>query len=94
MLQDIPLIRLNDMRLPNSLPPQLLGEILGYESRFWHTIEPSLLRDFPDDWEKRTLSDESFYDHLHNFLQDPERRILFNFTASKYGTKQASIGSF
>ena len=91
MLQDIPLIRLNDMRLPNSLPPQLLGEILGYEPRFWHKIEPFLLRDFPDDWEKRTLSDESFYDHLHNFLQDPERRILFNFTASKYGTKKRPL---
>ena len=91
MLQDIPLIRLNDMRLPNSLPPQLLGEILGYEPRFWHKIEPSLLREFPDDWEKRTLSDESFYDHLHNFLQDPERRALFNSTASKHGTKKRPL---
>ena len=79
------------MRLPNSLPPQLLGEILGYEPRFWHKIEPSLLREFPDVWEKRTLSDESFYDHLHNFLQDPERRALFNSTASKHGTKRRPL---
>ena len=63
--------------LPTSLTPDVLREILRYEPRHWKAIKTRLLRKHPTVWEGMSVSDEDFYDQLHERLRDPVNRNEF-----------------
>ena len=63
--------------LPTSLTPDVLREILRYEPRHWKPIKTRLVRKHPTVWEGMSVSDEDFYDQLHERLRDPVSRHEF-----------------
>jgi len=71
--------------LPTSLTPQVLRNILRYESQHWKIIKRRLVRKRPTLWEDMSLSDRNFYDNLHELLKDPENRHEFALATRKRG---------
>ena len=63
--------------LPTSLTPQVLEEILRYEPRHWKAIKTRLVRKRATLWEDMNLSDEGFYDKLHELLEGLEEPARF-----------------
>ena len=79
------------MTLPTSLSPALLGTILRYVPGQRRKIETALQQAFPGYWAQRSPSDDDFYERLHHFLQEPERRASFKEIARKHSTKRRSL---
>ena len=80
--------------LPTSLTPQVLREILRYEPRHWKAIKTRLVRKRPALWEDMSLSDDDFYDKLHELLKDPENRHEFELAAKSQGSRNRARGLF
>ena len=80
--------------LPTSLTPQVLGEILRYEPRHWKAIKTRLVRKRPALWEDMSLSDDDFYDKLHELLKDPRNRRGFELAAKSLGSRNRAGGLF
>ena len=80
--------------LPISLTPDLLKEILRYEPRHWKAIKAKLVRKRPTLWKEMNLSDDLFYDKLHDHLEDPINRRDFDTVARQQDTKRRSFGLY
>lgn len=78
--------------LPTSLTSALLKEILRYEPRHWKAIKPKLARKNPTIWKSLNLSDNGFYDKLHENLKDPIIRRDFDTVATRQDTKRRKCG--
>ena len=55
--------------LPTSLTPDVLKEALRYEPRHWKALKMRLVRKRPTVWEDMNISDDDFYDKLHQRLR-------------------------
>ena len=71
--------------LPTSLTPQVLRDILRYDSQHWKIIKRRLVKKSAIPWEDMSLSDDNFYDKLHEVLKDPEKRFEFELATRKRG---------
>lgn len=80
--------------LPTSLTPEVLREILRYESRHWRAIKTWLARTRTTLWEDMSLSDDDFYDQLHELLKDPRNRHEFNAAAKSRESRKRGGGLF
>ena len=80
--------------LPISLTPRVLGEVLRYEPRHWKAIKTRLVRKRPTVWEDMSLSDDDFYDKLHELLKDPGNRHEFELAAKIRGSRSRAGGLF
>ena len=80
--------------LPTSLTSALLKEILRYEPRHWKAIKPKLVRKRPKVWKSLNLSDNGFYDKLHEHLKDPAIRRDFDTVATRQDTKRRKCGLY
>ena len=80
--------------LPTSLTPEVLREILRYEPRHWKAIKTRLVRRRAALWEDMSLSDDDFYDKLHELLKDPESRHEFELVARSRGSRSRAGGLF
>ena len=80
--------------LPTSLTPNLLTEILRYEPRHWKALKPRLVRKRPTVWEDINLSDDAFYDTLHEHLKDLTNRRDFDTEAKRGDTKRRPLGLY
>ncbi len=75
--------------LPTSLTPSLLEEILRYEPRHWRSIKPRLVRKRPTVWKDMNLSDDDFYQRLHERLKDPSDRDDFDAEGRRHETRKS-----
>ena len=80
--------------LPTSLTPEVLREILRYEPRHWKVIKTRLVRKRATLWEGMSLSDDDFYDRLHELLKDPGNRHEFEVAAKSRGSRNRAGGLF
>ena len=80
--------------LPTSLTPKVLREILRYEPRHWKAIRTRLVRKRAMLWEDMGLSDDDFYDQLHELLRDPVNRHDFEVAAKSRGSRNRAGGLF
>ena len=80
--------------LPTSLTPQVLEEILRYEPRHWKAIKTRLARKRATLWKDMSLSDERFYDKLHELLKDSDNRHDFDVAAKSRSSKNRAGGLF
>lgn len=70
--------------LPISLTPEVLRDILRLEPRHWKDLNAQLVRMSATLWEDMSLSDDGFYDRLHNLIKNPKNRREFE-RATKLG---------
>ena len=80
--------------LPTSLTPEVLRDILRYEPRHWKAIKTRLVRKRPALWEDMSLSDDDFYDKLHELIKDPRNRHEFELVAKSQGSRSRARGLF
>ena len=80
--------------LPTSLTPEVLGEILRYEPRHWKAIKARLSRNRPTLWGDMSVSNDDFYDKLHELLEDPGIRHEFELAAKSQGSRNRARGLF
>ena len=80
--------------LPTSLTPEVLRDILRYEPRHWKAIKTRLVRKRPALWEDMSLSDDDFYDKLHELIKDPGNRHEFELVAKSQGSRSRARGLF
>ena len=80
--------------LPTSLTPEVLRDILRYEPRHWKAIKTRLVRKCPALWEDMSLSDDDFYDKLHELIKDPGNRHEFELVAKSQGSRSRARGLF
>ena len=80
--------------LPTSLTPEVLRKFLRYEPRHWKAVKTRLLRKRTTLWEDISLSDEDFYDKLHELLKDSKNRHEFDVAAKSRSSKNRGGGLF
>ncbi len=80
--------------LPTSLTSALLRKIFRYEPRHWKAMKPKLVRKCPKAWTHMNLSDNGFYDKLHEHLKDPAIRRDFDAVAGRQDTKRRKCGLY
>ena len=80
------------MTLPTLLTPQLLEEILHYAANQRRKIETDLEVQFEHSWKPcRKSSSKDFYRQLHDFLQIPNHRNVFDQITRNHSNKRRSL---
>ena len=80
--------------LPTSLTPEVFREILRYERRQWRAVKTRLLKKRATPWQDMSVSDNDFYDKLHEALKDPENRREFEMAAKARGNQDRAGGLY
>ncbi len=80
--------------LPTSLTPQVLREILRFESRQWKAFKTRLMKKREKPWKDINHSDDNFYDKLHEALKDSRLRKEFEVAGKAPGSQKRAGGLY